>query len=468
MMKVEIPSTYESERRYILSVMFGDFLGLDIQIQLSDRQDTRISVDGDNSELIIADKLFSTPLNQWLQPASLPRQPLPNWNISTTRLLATTISPDIPVIYGNDPNDPNFFQVQENKIYLGLDIFGSAFFMLTRYEEVVKPERDKHDRFPATASLAYQENFLDRPIVNEYLEILWACLKKLWPKLQRKIHQPKTLVSCDVDNPYSFYVKSWGMTARKTIGDLVKRKSVSEAIQTIQNTWFTQIGNFRHEPFNTFDWIIDVNEKAGNKVAFYFLVDKTVPSMDGYYDINEPRIRALIRQIHQRGHEIGLHGSYGTYKNSAQLLKEANTIRQILAEEKIEQNELGCRQHYLRWSSPETARYLNSAGFDYDTTLGYADYAGFRCGTCYEYPLFDLLERKQLRIRERPLIVMECSVIEERYMGMGISATALNTMTSLRDACSRFGGNFSLLWHNSNFQKAGSNTLYLTLITTKI
>lgn len=464
MIIVEIPNTYEIERRYILSVMFGDFLGLEMKIQLSDRQDTRISVDGDNSELLIADQLFGTPLNQWLQPSSLPRQPLPIWNISATKLLATPISPDIPVIYGNDPNEPNFFQVQEKKIYLGLDIFGSAFFMLTCYEEVVKPERDKHDRFPATASLAYQENFLARPIINEYLEILWACLKKLWPQLQRKIHQPKTLVSCDVDNPYSFYVKSWGMTARKTIGDLFKRKSVSEAIQTLQNTWFTQLGNFRHDPLNTFDWIMDVNEKVGNRVAFYFLVDKTVPSMDGHYDINEPRIRALIRQIHQRGHEIGLHGSYGTYKNSAQLLKEANTLRQILAEEKIEQNDLGCRQHYLRWSSPETARYLNVAGFDYDTTLGYADYVGFRCGTSYEYSLFDLVEQKQLRIRERPLIVMECSVIDEGYMGQGISATALNTMTSLRDASYRLGGNFSLLWHNSYFQKADSTTLYLQIL----
>ena len=35
--------------------------------------------------------------------------------------------------------------------------------MLTRYEEIVKLDRDTFDRFPAWASLAYQEGFLDVP-----------------------------------------------------------------------------------------------------------------------------------------------------------------------------------------------------------------------------------------------------------------------------------------------------------------
>lgn len=45
-----------------------------------------------------------------------------------------------------------------------------------------------HDRFPATASLAYRAGFLDRPQIDEYLEILWAAMRRLWPGLQRKPH----------------------------------------------------------------------------------------------------------------------------------------------------------------------------------------------------------------------------------------------------------------------------------------
>ena len=43
---------------------------------------------------------------------------------------------------------------------LGADLFGSAMFMLSRYEEIARPEPDRHERFPATASLAYRDPHL--------------------------------------------------------------------------------------------------------------------------------------------------------------------------------------------------------------------------------------------------------------------------------------------------------------------
>ena len=36
-------------------------------------------------------------------------------------------------------------------IRLPIDIFGAAFFMLSRYEEAVLPDRNHHERFTATA-----------------------------------------------------------------------------------------------------------------------------------------------------------------------------------------------------------------------------------------------------------------------------------------------------------------------------
>jgi hypothetical protein len=73
--------------------------------------------------------------------------------------------------------------------------------MLTRYEEMVLHERDEHDRFPAAASLASRSGFFDYPIVNVYVEVLWACLRRLWPELRRGTRQPRTQISCDVDWP---------------------------------------------------------------------------------------------------------------------------------------------------------------------------------------------------------------------------------------------------------------------------
>ena len=208
MLTVQIPNNYEHERRYILAVMLTEFLGLDIQIHVSDRKNVSITLN-DDRELLIADGLFSTPSAKWLQPDSLPQQPLQVWNIATTKLSAKTVDPEIPVIYGDRPGDPKFFNFSSDRIDLGLDIFGSAFFMFTCYEEIAKLDRDyPHDRFLGTSSLAHLEGFLDRPIINEYLEILWACLQALQPGLERKHRSFQTYVTHDVDEPFR-YAFTW-------------------------------------------------------------------------------------------------------------------------------------------------------------------------------------------------------------------------------------------------------------------
>ena len=84
------------------------------------------------------------------------------------------MSDRLPIVYGRRLSNGSYLEISDSGIRLGVDVLGSAFFMLTRYEELVRSERDPRDRFPATMSLAYRERFLDRPIVNEYAEILWA------------------------------------------------------------------------------------------------------------------------------------------------------------------------------------------------------------------------------------------------------------------------------------------------------
>ena len=116
----------------------------------------------------------------------MPHQPLMFWDITEAFDGICTLSPIIPIIYGDDPSKGSLFKMKQNQIYLGLDVFGSAFFMLTRYEEIVKTERDEHGRFLSENSIAYQEGFLDRPIIDEYIEILWWSLKKLSPSLKRR------------------------------------------------------------------------------------------------------------------------------------------------------------------------------------------------------------------------------------------------------------------------------------------
>jgi len=177
-------------------------------------------------------------------------------------------------------------------------------------------------------------------------------------------------------------------------------------------------------------------------------------------------MRDLLRDIHARGHEIGIHPGYNTYRHPEAMARSVAHLRLVLDEEGVAQPLLGGRQHYLRWKTPTTARLWDDNGLDYDTTLSFADRPGFRCGTCFEYPMFDAAEQRALRLRQRPLMVMECSVIADRYyVGMGCSDEALAMMQRYRDTCHRVGGQFGLLWHNSHFQKEADEVFYRALVS---
>ncbi len=84
-----------------------------------------------------------------------------------------------------------------------------------------------------------------------------------------------------------------------------------------------------------------------------------------------------------------------------------SALKEAAAKLGIEQATWGGRQHYLRWNAPATWRNYAEAGLDYDTTLSYADHAGFRCGTCHPFPVFDVERNTALDLLEYPLIVRE-------------------------------------------------------------
>lgn len=209
---------------------------------------------------------------------------------------------------------------------------------------------------------------------------------------------------------------------------------------------------------------MDVNEKAGNQVTFNLIPEKTDQRMDNADNLDEPRMRILMRTIHARGHMIGFHPGYNTFKHPATFAHSIGTLRRAMAEENIKQDILGGRQHYLRWEVMTTAQLWEDNGMTYDSTLSYGALPGFRCGTCHEYPMYDLVDRKPLKLRQRPLVVMESTVINLPYMGLGYGIEALTLMQHYKRICHQFNGDFTLLWHNSNFQNDFAKDMYREVI----
>ena len=112
---------------------------------------------------------------------------------------------------------------------------------------------------------------------------------------------------------------------------------------------------------------------------------------------------------------------------------------------------LSGRQHYLRFEIPITWQSWEDNGLEIDSTLGYAEMEGFRCGTCYEYTVYNFITRKKLRLKENPLIFMEVSVMD--YQNIRESEKFLVKLRDMVRIAKKYKGNFVFLYHNTKFDK---------------
>ena len=372
-------------------------------------------------------------------------------------------------LLGDDLPAPGLLQTHkkiivktENGFEINYDFLGLMYWMFNRIEEIDQTNLDSHERFSARSSHAFKNNYLERPIVDEWIIILKQVINLLWPKLDLVDGEFEIMPSHDVDvvsryrfaNPYHF--------VKRAIVDTIKYHDFSSSFFA---PWiYFSRGNqlSKYDRYNNFDWIMDQSELYDLTSTFYFMCGRSNSKFDSEYEPGHPIIRNLMRKIYSRGHKIGLHPSYNCFNDSNLLIREKKRLLKIFDEEGIKQDHLSSRMHYLRWKHPNTLLGIERAGINFDNTLSYADYAGFRCGTCNEYPAFDPITDKILDVRIRPLIAMEHTI--KNYMRLGLSREAFDKFSQLKNACKLAKGKFTLLWHNNQLATNADQDLYSSII----
>jgi hypothetical protein len=460
---VRHPPSRTPERQYALDVVLREFLGLEYRAIEEKRTDTSIALndEADGKRLVLPDSLFACADEQWLAHESLPARDV-QWMVPRELLDETErLGAELPVLCGRDYT-PVAFDPSADQIELPIDLFGGVFALLTRYEEIANPERDPLDRFQSSTSFLGRHGLLERPIANEYVELLWRLLARLWPRLQRRQRSYRAMLTHDVDA--LSVIELSGREIMRSLGAdlLLRRDGALLARRTAAYVLGKASGEPRvYDPYNTYGFIMDISERVGLRSAFNFVAGTSDPLLDPRYDIESRRVRAILRSIAARGHEIGFHPSYGTYLDPARTAAEFTRLTRVCAEEGIQQTHWGGRQHYLRWRNPTTWRNWDQCQLTYDGTLGFADHVGFRTGTCWEYPVFDLVSRRRLALRERPLIAMESSLLN--YMRLPISEAAAR-LVRLSRTCRAHRGDFTLLWHGHMLASRDAKHTYADVV----
>lgn len=372
-------------------------------------------------------------------PASLPKLPLQE--IEGTPLLFGT--PEV--------------KQSGDTLFIYADIIAGTYFLISRYEEIIqRNERDEHGRFPGKKSLPYRAGFLHRPIVDEYRKLLRKWLRQYGlriPEIDRQIQHIN--LTHDLDSPTLY--RSW----KGVVRSIKEGRGLIKSIQGRQ-------GPVEDDPYYTFPWMFEQNKKLQDQVgkevcrAFLFVRSGGTSKQDKpHYSLNNKDVSRLIQIAFIKDITIGLHSSYQAGLNPDLIGKEKTKL-----EENIAQSIRCNRHHYLASREPEDMTQLEAVGITDDFTMGYADIAGFRLGTCRPVRWVNPVNRRLSSILLHPLTIMDCTLEEKKYMGLSHDEAlvyCLNLIEQVRNA----GGDLTVLWHNTSAQENTNSylrTLYSQLL----
>ncbi len=335
--------------------------------------------------------------------------------------------------------------IERNELHIPFDPVTISFLLLSKQDETADARRDRHDRFPFQGSLPDLYHFIHLPLADEYAMLLrkWI-LEAFRPSIKLTHRTYHFIPTHDIDILYRFHNPT---QAFKSIfgGDLLLNRSLADTLTSLKEYGHSH-SDTRRDPYITAILSYAKMAREGGMQSVFFFKSCVPSEPDATYDIYDPNVRYCIDALLDAGHDIGLHGSYGSHTAPDLLVREKARLEEVSGR----QVRKG-RQHYLRFRSApapdgtNTQKVWQAAGLTDDYTLGYAERPGFRCGTCHPYRLYDNIADKPTDIVEHPLVVMDGSIVD--YLKMK-PQEGLRLATSLRQRCEAVEGDFIILWHN--------------------
>jgi len=318
---------------------------------------------------------------------------------------------------------------------IGYDLFGEIQFLLS----VGQPVENAHIPTLEIHIAMLREWMIDAGI--DFLEI---------PPVPAG-HPFTVCLTHDIDfvgiRRHKFDHTMWGFLFRSTIGsarEFLRRRislmRLCEAWKAAASLPLVYLG-WAKDFWLCFDWYLQL--ERGLTPTYFFIPFKS--RCGDHVAADHPRRRAtaydigdvpdLISQLRGEGCEVGVHGidSWHTVKGGRE---ELSRVKSVTGE-----SELGIRMHWLLHDE-NTYQVLEEAGYCYDSTAGYNETPGYRCGTTQVFR--PLPARKLL---ELPMHIQDGALFLPSRLGLSECEAWKQCDTVITNA-QRLGGVLTILWHD--------------------
>lgn len=344
-------------------------------------------------------------------------------------------SHNIPIF---NSNSTQLYSRKNNTIIINFDIISIVLIMLTRYEEIIIENRDLHGRFQFQDSIAFKYNFIQYPIVDEYAYLLKDIFVVENIILATEDRNNAEIVpSHDIDfikisNSKKYFLKT-------CLKELLRKNFSSFITQFFRVVYSLIFWNYDF-CLKTISDLININLKYKLRGEFYFMSCEESKFNNGY-NSSDLMLMPIYEKIKSNDLIIGLHSGYSTYNDIALFRKEKKSL-EVSTSTIIKYN----RQHYLQIDPHKTLSNLLSLDIQVDSSLGYAEHEGFRCGTCIPYYFYDYTVDKPMNLEINPLIIMDVTLIDYRKL---TEEESLITILEKYNIVNKIGGKFTILIHNT-------------------
>lgn len=335
------------------------------------------------------------------------------------------------VLVGTWQELPTLFACPGQDTDLPFDIFSAIFYLISRYEEYLPYQADKHHRFPAQSSILYQNDLLERPIVDEWLAAFAKHLEQF--SIVSPQRQFEFVPTYDIDIAWQYVHKGFLKTIAGLLQDVFRnnRKAVLARVQTIFGK--------RQDPFDSFALQDALHRQLGVHPIYFILFAAKQSTFDKNILPTHPAMKALVEQLAAQ-YKIGIHPSYYTDVAPEKIYQEHQMLQSLI------QKPIGIsRQHYIKMALPQTYAALIALGIHTDYSMGYGTHLGFRAGTSRSFYWYQLDAAKATTLRIEPFCFMDTTAHYELKLSAEEALSRLNAMTQKLHKC---GGKLLTIFHN--------------------
>jgi hypothetical protein len=321
---------------------------------------------------------------------------------------------------------------QDHRVSFAFDWLEMLFFHLSRVEEYHLNERDRDEYriVKSNALFVVRHKIQATPFVDQLIFGVYQAL-------QLRVKAQKSVITLTHDADHLYRFPSLWSFLKYSIKSLFSFRLMTQLPKAISAY------SANRDPYHTYPWML--SKRNDIQKILYLPSGYFSHPQDPTFDHTDPLAAAAIQLAEKRGYVFGLHPRINSFKNEQKWNDEKAEIENQIGN-KLEHS----RQHFLQFTLPETAQILEKSGVKFDSSIGYRDLIGFRCGTGFPYALYHFSRKKPYSWQEIPLVVMDVALMRngnmdtktiEQLLLSFIEKNAENTQATF-------------LFHNSVFQYA--------------